>query len=328
MPCNALEQGAYKDLEGHIFPIGSENKGKDGDMLRTSKEKMATYIGTKYGDDVAQEWSSKKCAVIPKPTYSKAILDRHAERVQATRDQVNIKLNSLQQESLAIDNEIKQAPTDRKLMTEKQDILDQILHCEINLKDEVKMKLMDDKKMAHNITWQSHRKVMGGLKKSRGKIYSLLLGQCTQVLIDKMKQDVDWVTISDLFDPIALFKLIEKFVLKQSNNQYRMAVLIAEQLLILEFRQDDQVTNATYYDCFTTRMEVTKQAGVCYYNPDLLDMKAMELGKVLPFTRLLDIEQKAIIELVKQEYLAYLFLNNSNQKMHTQLKKDMANNYS
>jgi hypothetical protein len=90
-----------------------------------------------------------------------------------------------------------------------------------------------NKKMAHNNSWQSHRKVMGGLKKSRSKIYSLLLEQCTQVLIDKMKQDVDWVMISDSFDPIALFKLIEKFVLKQSDNQYRTAVLIAEQLLIL-----------------------------------------------------------------------------------------------
>jgi hypothetical protein len=157
------------------------------------------------------------------------------------------------------------------------------------------MKLTDDEKMAHNNAWQSHRKVTGGLKKSRGKIYSLLLGQCTQVLIDKMKQDVDWVTISDSFDPIALFKLIKKFVLKQSNKQYRTAVLIAEQLLILQFRQDDQVTNAMYYDCFTTRVEVTRQAAVCYYTPDLLDMKAVELGKVLPFTKLLDVEQKAII---------------------------------
>jgi hypothetical protein len=86
MPCKALEQGACKDLEGHIFTIGSGNKGKDGDMLCTSKEKMATYIGTKYGDDAAQEWTSEKRAVLPKPTYSKAILDRHAERVQATRD--------------------------------------------------------------------------------------------------------------------------------------------------------------------------------------------------------------------------------------------------
>jgi hypothetical protein len=49
MPRKASEQGACKDLEGHIFTIDSGNKGKNGDMLRTSKEKMATYIGTKYG---------------------------------------------------------------------------------------------------------------------------------------------------------------------------------------------------------------------------------------------------------------------------------------
>ncbi len=98
MPCKASEQGACKDLEGHIFTIGSGNKGKDGDMLRTSKEKMATYIGTKYGDNAAQEWTSEKCTVLPKPTYSKAILDRHAER-----DRINLKLSSLQQESPVIE---------------------------------------------------------------------------------------------------------------------------------------------------------------------------------------------------------------------------------
>ena len=76
---------------------------------------------------------------------------------------------------------------------------------------------------------------------------------CTQVLVDKMKQNTDWVTITESFDPNLLFKLIEKFVLKQSDNQYKTAVLVAEQLLILQFRQDDQWGNATYYDCFTTR---------------------------------------------------------------------------
>jgi hypothetical protein len=55
-------------------------------MLRTSKEKMATYIGTKYGDDADQKWTSKKRANLPEPNYSKAILDRHAERVQVTKD--------------------------------------------------------------------------------------------------------------------------------------------------------------------------------------------------------------------------------------------------
>jgi hypothetical protein len=77
-----------------------------------------------------------------------------------------------------------------------------------------------------------------------------------------MKQDAEWVKISGLFDPTLLFKLIKKFVPKQSDNQYKTAVLIAEQLSILLFHHDDPIGNATYYDWFTTRVEVACQAGV------------------------------------------------------------------
>ncbi len=86
MTRKASELGACKDLEGHIFTIGSENSGKDRDMLHTSKEKMAMNIGTKYSDNAAQEWISKKRIVLIEPTYSSAIETRHAERVQATRE--------------------------------------------------------------------------------------------------------------------------------------------------------------------------------------------------------------------------------------------------
>ena len=50
-PRKTGEVGACKDLEGNVFTIGSGNKGKDGDLLQTSKEKLALYIGTNYGDD-------------------------------------------------------------------------------------------------------------------------------------------------------------------------------------------------------------------------------------------------------------------------------------
>jgi hypothetical protein len=95
------------------------------------------------------------------------------------------------------------------------------------------MKLTKNEKISHSNAWRTHRETNESLKKSRGKIYSLLLSQCTQVLVNKMKQDVDWVAISESFDPILLFKMIEKFVLKQSDNQYKIVVLIAEQLSIL-----------------------------------------------------------------------------------------------
>ena len=35
-----------------------------------------------------------------------------------------------------------------------------------------------------------------------------------------------------------------------------------------------------------------------------------------------------VIDNIKQEYLAYLFLNNNNAKMHSQLMKDLVNDYS
>jgi hypothetical protein len=116
-------------------------------------------------------------------------------------------------------------------------------------------------------------------------------------------------------------------VLKQSNNQYKTAMLIAEQLSILSFRQDDQVGNATYYDWFNTRVEVAHQAGVCYHSPDLLEDKAAEL-KMAAYHTLPPAEKKTVVDAVEQEYLAYLFINNSNAKMHSQLKKDVANDYS
>ena len=327
IPRKASEVGACKELEGHIFTIGSGNKGKDGDMLRTSMEKMATYIGTKFGDEAAQEWISGKKIIPSEPTYSPAIKTRHAARVKATKDRIELRLKGLTTEKTAIQAELLNSPSDRALLRELREVEDQMAKAEIDLTDEVDMKLTEDEKISHSNAWRSHRETTEGLKKSRGKVYSLLLGQCTQVLVDKMKQDSEWVAISESFDPTLLFKLIEKFVLKQSDNQYATAVLIAEQLSILTFRQDDHLGNASYYDRFTTRVEVARQAGVCYYSPALLEDKATQL-KLGGYDKLAIDVKKTVIDLTEQEYLAYLFLNNSNAKLHSQLKKDVANDYS
>jgi hypothetical protein len=327
IPRKTTEVGACKDLEGHIFTIGSGNKGKDGDMLRTSMEKMATYIGTKYGDDAAQEWISGKRIALPEPAYSQAIKDRHSARVKATKDRIELKLRGLKAEKEAIQADLEENPTSRSLLKEMREVEDQLAQAEIELTDEVDMKLTEDEKIAHANAWRSHRETTESLKVSRGKVYSLLFGQCTQVLVDKMKQDTDWVTISESFDPILLFKLIEKYVLKQSDNQYPTAVLIAEHQSILSFRQDDHMGNATYYDRFTTRVEVARQAGVCYYTPTLLKDKAATL-KLGDYDLLADDVKKKVIDQVEQEYLAYLFMTNSSNKLHSQLKKDVANDYS
>jgi hypothetical protein len=64
---------------------------------------MTTYIGTKYGNEAAQELTSRKKINLLKPAYSQAILDRHAARVRATRERIELKLRSLRAEKMAIE---------------------------------------------------------------------------------------------------------------------------------------------------------------------------------------------------------------------------------
>ena len=68
---------------------------------------------------------------------------------------------------------------------------DQITKGDIKLNNEVKMKLTNDEKIVNSNMWHTHQEAAESLKKSRGEVYSLLLGQCTQVLVDKMEQDTD-----------------------------------------------------------------------------------------------------------------------------------------
>ncbi len=88
---------------------------------------------------------------------------------------------------------------------------------------------------------------MDCLVRSRGKVYSLVLVQCTTVLLDKMKQDADWQAVGDSYNPLRLLKLIEKFILMQSDNQYKIGIIIEQLKPLLAYRQDDGVTNALYY---------------------------------------------------------------------------------
>ncbi len=75
-------------------------------------------------------------------------------------------------------------------------------------------------------------------------MYSLVLGQCTTVLLNKMKQDADKQAASDSYDLLKLLKLIEKSILKQSDNQYKIGIIIEQLKLLLAYQQDDGVTNA------------------------------------------------------------------------------------
>jgi hypothetical protein len=63
----------------------------------------------------------------------------------------------------------------------------------------------------------------------------LMIGQCTQALKDKLKEDATWKTILDLYDSIGFLTLIEKYVLKQTESHYPYLAVQEESRSILNF---------------------------------------------------------------------------------------------
>jgi hypothetical protein len=77
------------------------------------------------------------------------VLTRHAARVKATKDRIELKLIGLRTEKSAIEAKLVSAPANQGLLKEKREVNDDIAKGEIELANEVDMKLTKDEKISH-----------------------------------------------------------------------------------------------------------------------------------------------------------------------------------
>ena len=72
----STKEGLCKELEHQIFDYGVTIAAN---IMRATQEKIAQYLGVKYGEDISNELTNKTTVVIPPPVYSQAILQKHQE---------------------------------------------------------------------------------------------------------------------------------------------------------------------------------------------------------------------------------------------------------
>jgi hypothetical protein len=75
---------------------------------------------------------------------------------------------------------------------------------------EVPIELNDSEKTQYNNDWRTYRERNVLLPKHRGQAFFLILGQCTQLLQDRMKQNIDYKTVSTSYDPLLLYRLLKR----------------------------------------------------------------------------------------------------------------------
>jgi hypothetical protein len=128
--------------------------------------------------------------------------------------------------------------------------------------------------------------------KHRGHAFSLIQGQCTQLLQDKMKQDTEWTDVSTSYDPLNMYRLIERTVLAQTEDQYPFATVYDQELSFYSFRQET-LSNHQWYERFNTKVDVGDAIGVTRQHKVLLEYVAQETH-TSAFTYLGVVEQRVV----------------------------------
>jgi hypothetical protein len=202
--------GLCKELENNIFDYGVPNATN---LMQTTQEKIRQFVGIKYGEDIANKLVNKVTVTIPPPVYHTAILLRHQEwkrhvrrKHMNMRTALNAKLAQLESAS-----EIQDAVAIARVEIQVEDIT-------YHQGQEVPYNLTDPEKLEYKNKSKAHSQRVATLEKNRGNVYALIYGQCTQILQGKMKQDKNWVTVSVSYNPLELFKVIERAILKQTED--------------------------------------------------------------------------------------------------------------
>jgi hypothetical protein len=169
-----------------------------------------------------------------------------------------------------------------------------------------------------------HRKRTAKLEEHRGQVYSLLRGQCTKSLLEKMKRDATWTAVAASLDPLQLYGLIEKTILTQSDDFFPFAVVYELESGLYSFQQN-LLTNNEYLDRLNTKIGIADVVGVTRAHPALLEFVAQETHQK-DFGDVSQEEQDEVTTDTVERYLTYIFLRQSG-KQHAKVRDDLQDSY-
>jgi hypothetical protein len=103
------------------------------------------------------------------------------------------------------------------------------------------------------------------------KTYSLVIGQCTDLLQSKLKQQAQWATISEDQDAIALISLIKSITLRFEDQKFLPLALYLSKANFYNLRQGN-MTNHDYLRRFQNLVDVATA-----YNGQLHDQAIIDI---------------------------------------------------
>jgi hypothetical protein len=292
------------------------------DLMRTSSEKLVQYVGTNYGQDIINELQNKISVDIIESVHSAEVLSKHGLREAMIRSwQRNIQRARQAQEKIIEAAVLAKDPDAPMKLAILQN---EIAQGDFSSSNEVAMELNNSEKTQFSNKWRTFRERNANLIKHRGHVFSMIQGQCTHLLQEKMKQDTEWTNVSTSYDPLTLYRLIERTVMAQTEDQYPFATVYDQELLFYSFRQET-LSNPQWYERFNTKLDVGDAIGVTRQHKVLLEYVAQETH-TSAFADLGVVEQRVVWDDAEERYVSYAFLWQSGNQ-NGNLKVDLQNDF-
>jgi hypothetical protein len=120
------------------------------DQMQILQDKIAQYIGAKYGEDIAKELQNKTRIVLSALAYPSTTMTRHALRITLIRSQQAAMLTARLLSCTSMEAEIALAPGDHSLVMELVKLNQDIAQVDFEAAQDVPIKLNNQEQIDYS----------------------------------------------------------------------------------------------------------------------------------------------------------------------------------
>jgi hypothetical protein len=162
---------------------------------------------------------------------------------------------------------------------------------------------------------------------SAKQAYSLVIGQCTDLLQSKLKQQAQWTTISQEKDAIALITLIKSITFRFEDQKFLSLPLYQSKGNLYNLRQSNMLPQE-YLQRFQNLIDVASAYNGQFYNMAIVNICHQRLRHPDAAYDTLDEVQKTAVHTAASElYQVTMFLHQSDRRQYGKLLEELENDF-
>jgi hypothetical protein len=172
---------------------------------------------------------------------------------------------------------------------------------------------------------RNYEKQAEARRRNSSRVYALIIGQCSQALRNRMEANEEWERINDESNVMDLLQLIQNCMTQRQTRQTPVHTLLDVEAQVFAFRQKALADNE-YYNKFKDLVSIAERLGSNIgVQPDRVQaiLEEIAVDRDLP----MEWERAQASEQAKDEYLAVMFLMNSDRQHYGNLIRDIENEY-